>query len=219
MGLWLITILIALGSAAGIIFPIYRQSKGGGSETVDMSDLDSKISALDGELESLSINSNDFASKGQVDFIDNQIADIKAAIEAERSLVVEIEDGLKRVQGEVEQKESHQQAMKSSNDDDDTRVQRIIADYQPLTEEAISLEQSLAQSLKDLDSIRSAHKLNPEQNSILQLLSDSFEAAGGRIRDLLTEYETIHRRVSSLQTQKEELEEEYTRLVERQLGT
>ena len=90
--------------------------------------------------------------------------------------------------------------------------------YDSCASESVALEQRLAQSLKNLDSIIDQLQLTQAQKASLTDLSNAATSAGGRLRDLITEYETLNERLKTLTQQHQDLEEEYTKLVEQQLG-
>ena len=82
----------------------------------------------------------------------------------------------------------------------------------------MQLEQQLANSMKNLDQLMNDVQLSETQRALLDDLSSALSGAGERMRDLLTEYNTVHERLELLQQQHRDLEDEYTRLVEQQLG-
>jgi len=136
----------------------------------------------------------------------------------ERDRLKEIESKLETSQKAVEAKEQDQQETKAAKDEDITKVQEILANYDTIESAAIELEQKLATSLKSLDSILTEVALSAPQKEGLRSLSDSVTEAGARLRDLLSEAQTVNERLNGLQMQHQELESEYTRLVEQQLG-
>jgi predicted nuclease with TOPRIM domain len=72
--------------------------------------------------------------------------------------------------------------------------------------------------MKSLDAILSELNLTQDQRKHLSDLSETLTSAGGRLRELLTEYQTVKERLDMLTQQHADLEEEYTKLVEQQLG-
>ena len=61
-------------------------------------------------------------------------------------------------------------------------------------------------------------QLTDAQKAVLQELSNTLTNSGSVLRDLLTEYESINERLNMLKLQLNDLEDEYTKLVEKQLG-
>jgi predicted nuclease with TOPRIM domain len=60
--------------------------------------------------------------------------------------------------------------------------------------------------------------MTQSQREMFLGLQSTVEEAGARLRDLLMEYQTVNERLNMLRQQHSDLEEEYTRLVEQQLG-
>ena len=53
---------------------------------------------------------------------------------------------------------------------------------------------------------------------IFEDLNRALSDGGALLRDLITEYQSVNERLDMLRIQHEDLEEEYTKLVEQQLG-
>ena len=76
----------------------------------------------------------------------------------------------------------------------------------------------LDQIQKSLDNIMAELELTEDQRGLLDELSKALTSAGSNLRDLLMEYEAVKTRLENLRQQHLDLEEEYTKLVEQQLG-
>ncbi|MCB0338546.1 MAG: hypothetical protein KDD53_03030, partial [Bdellovibrionales bacterium] len=75
-----------------------------------------------------------------------------------------------------------------------------------------------AESLKELDAIMDELEMTQVQRDIMQSLSNALEASSARMRDLIFEYQQVNERLEQLKAQHLDLEDEYTKLVEQQLG-
>ena len=139
-------------------------------------------------------------------------------LESQRQTLKAIESKLAQAQKQIEEKEAYHQDLKTAKADEESKLKALLERYSTLSSEAIALEQQVAQSMKDLDSLMSTASLSPEQKAVFTSLSENLEAAGNRLRDLITEYETVHGRLKTLSDQLADLENEYTRLIEQQLG-
>lgn len=160
-----------------------------------------------------------YASPAQHEGLARQVQDAKKSIEDQKRALKEVEDALTKAQKVVEEKEVHQQDLKTIREDDEKKLAELLAAYDQISGESIALEQQLAQSLKNLDEMINTVDLNDDQKAVLNQFSESMVSAGSRLRDLITEYEVVRERLEALQSQHKDLEEEYTRLVEQQLGT
>lgn len=212
----IIAAILSGGCLAGV-FLFFRKSMGGavGSERQDT------ITAIENttsQLNEIIQFSDSYASKGQLESVVNQLEEVKVAVETQKSTLKEIERKLDTAQKQVEEKETHQQDLKTVKEEDEKKLQELLEQYEATSSESISLEQKLALSLKNLDTMMGEIGGNPEHKAILEELSNALTNSGSRLRDLITEYEVVHERLESLQVQFKDLEEEYTRLVEQQLG-
>lgn len=180
--------------------------------------LTQNIDALDAEIKALLGYADGYASKGQLEYLSTQLNNIKGELEKERGNLQALEPKLDNAQKMVEGKETSQQELKSAKEEDEVKLKELLENYDTISHESLSLEQQLALSLKNLDNIMNEVQMTPDQKAILQELSNSLANSGGALRDLLMEYETLNERLNALKQQLGDLEDEYTKLVERQLG-
>jgi chromosome segregation ATPase len=178
----------------------------------------SAIDEKDKELSDLLSEANDLASTGEVEYVTEQLSQLESSLLSEKESLKAIEAKLDVAQSNVEQKESQQQEIKSSKEEDEAKLATLLSNFADINNESVSLEQNLASSLRDLDSILGELELSVDQRRVFQDLSDSLGNAGGRLRDLITEYEGVNQRLKALKQQHSDLEDEYTKLVEQQLG-
>lgn len=157
-------------------------------------------------------------SNAAFDDLKSKVAAIGEQAEAERNKLKEIEVKLESAQKLVEGKEQEQQETKAAKEEDLVKVQELLANYDAIESASVELEQKLAASLKSLDSIMTEVALTTPQKEVLQSLSNAVTDAGSRLRDLIVEAQTVNERLQGLTMQHQELESEYTRLVEQQLG-
>ena len=159
-----------------------------------------------------------YASTNLLEQLTTQVVTVKSELEAETGKLKAIENRLDTAQKDVEQRETAHQELKTAKEEDEAKATALLAEYSGLSTGAVSLEQKLASSMKNLDQIMGEIELTQDQKKVLTELSDSLLNAGSRLRDLLTEYKQVNDRLEMLKQQHVDLEEEYTRLVEQQLG-
>jgi hypothetical protein len=219
MGLIILTIVMALLSCGAIIGAYIVFFRRGNSRTqLALNDSLGQITLADNQLAELLKSKDSFIGPGQFDSIAKQQGEIQATLEAERASLKQIEERLDTAQKLVEKKEAEQQEIKNAKEEDLIKLEELLVNYGDVSRESHELEQRLASSLKSLDKILSEVELSQSQREMLISLQQAVELAGSRLRDLLTEYETVHERLTMLKQQHADLEEEYTRLVELQLG-
>lgn len=212
----LIMTAIGAGLSYGVIlFAKKVASSSAGSEgAVRQKQLDVKFKELQAMIEF----ADAYASKPQYESLMTQVDEAKSAVEDQKKTLKQVEETLDKAQKMVEEKETSQQELKTMKEEDEKKLNDLLSNYEEYAQEAVNLEQQLARSMKDLELLMSEIELTADQKSALEQLSESLTQAGGRLRDLITEYEAVKERLETLRQQHKDLEEEYTRLVEQQLG-
>ncbi len=158
------------------------------------------------------------ASAKQIASIQSQLSNLESSITQERAQLTKVEETLAKSQQNVEERENNHQNMKIAKIDEDERVQQLLEKHEALSAESIQLEKELAEAMKNLDSLINESAMTDDQKAMLTELQNTLETAGARLRELIAEYESVKSRVDALRQQHLDLEEEYTRLVELQLG-
>lgn len=216
----MISFLISLAVSLAIVVGAYvlilknlNASVGG-----EKDELIASVKSLDQELEKFSSYSASYGSKGQFDTLIEMVNTAKSTLENEIATLKDLETKLDSSQKNVETKEFAQQELKSAKEEDETKLAELMAAYNDVSNAAIELENELAQSLKNLDQILEELNLNDDQRVVFDELSDALTTSGSLLRELITEYNSTNERLKTLQEQHEDLEDEYTRLVEQQLG-
>jgi len=209
-------LLISAAILAGTFLTLKKQVAGGVGAERD--EILNKISSTEAELKQLLTYSDAYAAKGQLETLSRQLTGLKGDLEKERANLLALEPKLDGAQKMVEEKENQQQELKSAKEEDEIKYKELLAAYENQNQEAVSLEQRLASSLKNIDQLMSEVTMTADQKAAIQEMSDTLSNAGSSLRDLIMEYETLNERLSNLQLQLVDLEDEYTKLVEKQLG-
>lgn len=218
--MFLVGTLIAATISAVLILGVFLffKKKSSGAGGAEQQKKVAEINSLITELKSMGSYADAYASKAQLQTVMKQLDEARIAVETQKNQLKEIETKLDTAQKAVEEKETAQQELKSVNENEETKLAEILERYEQISQESIALEQQLALSMKNLDTIMSEVTLSDDQRATLEEFSNALVAAGSRLRDLITEYEVSKERLENLKTQHTDLEEEYTRLVEQQLG-
>ena len=215
-----ITVLAASVVCGGMIIAAFlvlsrRIKASSGSATAGLLQ---QVTDLSTQGEELSSYRNSYVPAHLLNSLSNQLEQLRTELVGEEQKLKSVEGRLDSAQRNVEQREATQQEIKSAKDNEESLLEDLKAKYNEYSTEAISLEQRLAQSLKNLDKMMSEIELTQDQRASLEALSESLTTSGGRLRDLLSEYQVVSDRLSMLQQQHIDLENEYTKLVEQQLG-
>lgn len=216
---YIVALITAAASLAGVFFGIRGMHKiASSSQSSGRTKYIEQITSITDELDKILTFEKAYATPGQRDAINSQIEEVKSSIEGQKKSLKEVEDTLAKAQKQVEEKEVHQQEMKSVKEEDEKKLQAVLESHEQLQSESMALEQELAQSMKNLEEMLKSGDFTEEQKNLLRELDESVAQAGGRLRDLITEYDVVKERLETLQLQHKDLEDEYTRLVEQQLG-
>lgn len=204
--------IIVLGTQ---IFLRKRMASSVGSE---QGALKARIAAANKEIEETLKYADSYISRGQYDTVVSQLESLKIDVDKERNSLQLIEKKLDGSQKTVEEKETFQQDIKTSKEEDELKLKELLENYESISSDSISLEQKLATSMRNLDQIMKELTLTDDQRAVLEDLQRVMTNSGSTLRDLLVEYETLNERLNMLSQQLVDLEDEYTKLVERQLG-
>lgn len=212
----IVAIIVGVVISAGTFILLKKKmSAGSGANRQKLTD---DYQKTDKDLIKLSQFIDSYASKTQFTTLVNLIDDLKSQLEQEKTALTETESKLETSQKTVEEQETIQQDLKSAKEEDEKKLEELLANCSKVSEEAVDLEQNLAEALKSLDNMLEQLDLTADQKAVMEEFSKALASAGGILRDLITEHNSLIERLNSLQEQHEDLEDEYTRLVEQQLG-
>lgn len=176
------------------------------------------LTAASTQIDALSKHVDGYVSSEALSHIERTIASVQSEISSESARLKDVEAKLSSAQKSVEENELKQQEIKAAKENEEELLIELREKYEEYSVSAIELEQKLAQSLKNLDKLMSEITLSQEHRTTLETFSNALTSAGSRLRDLLTEYQVVSDRLKMLEQQHRDLELEYTRLVEQQLG-
>jgi len=188
------------------------------SESSGKDDGLAEIATVTGDLRELTRYRDSYLPPAQHQFVARQADDLLAQLEAERATLKGIEAKLEIAQKEVEKRELEQQELKTARAEDEAKLTELLGRYADISGEGIALEQRLAASMKNLDTMMSEIELSQDQRAMFEDLQRTLTEGSGRLRDLMMEYQTVKERLDMLNQQHRDLEDEYTKLVEQQLG-
>ena len=202
-------------SVAGAVFLKKQLASSAGTETEA---IQLEINEVTKKLEELAGFAKGYASKKQLDNVEAQLQTERNNLSREKEKLKEVEAKLEGAQKSVETKEGQQQETKSAKEEDEQKLRELMAAYADISSESMALEKKLAASLKNLEVIITEVKMTDNQKAVLNDMLTALTDGSSRLRELLTEYQIVNERLNMLTGQHSELEEEYTKLVEQQLG-
>jgi chromosome segregation ATPase len=181
-------------------------------------ELQQEITSLNKKLAVLQTAVNSYGSKEQFEQISSQKESAQADLAKYKNELIEAEKKLQKAQKDIELKENEQQDLKLNKTVDENKLQELMASFADMSSESEALEKKIAQSMDNLDNLKTELKLTQEQAEMLERLANALSTAGSLLRDLIGEQQGVSERLNMLESQHNDLEEEYTRLVEQQLG-
>lgn len=210
--------LLLAGAAVLAALALNRKlSKGSSDEAIG--DLRAESEKLEGEMISLLSDINRLASKGQIQTLVAQSQRFIKALEEQRDKLQQAEARLKKAQEEVIKRELSQQEIKTARQEDEKKLVEVMSNYQDFSSQSVTLEHKLAQSLRQLDAMITETPMSADQRALFQELSNALTAASAQLRDVIVDYQAVYERLDALRAQYADLEKEYTKLVDLQLGS
>jgi septation ring formation regulator EzrA len=139
-------------------------------------------------------------------------------IAEQRSLLETISQRLEKARIDVEERELAQQEARAMREEDEVIIAQVTNNYSLFSTESVTLEHTLAESLKTLDAMTTELQMTPDQQAVFSELSNALTSASAQLRDVIVDYQNAHERLENLRSQHKDLEAEYSKLVEQQLG-
>jgi chromosome segregation ATPase len=192
-------------------------SRGASDEAI--AGLRSEAEALEGQMINLLSDINQQASKGQIQTLVAQTEKFIAALKEQHEKLQETEARLAKAQQEVIGRELSQQEIKTARQEDEQKLVEVMSNYQDFSSQSVALEHKLAQTLRSLDAMIAENPLNADQRALFQELSNALTTASAQLRDVIVDYQAVFERLEALRGQYADLEKEYTKLVDLQLGS
>lgn len=219
MNILLAVILGILSGAAALSVAFFIKRKANYGIGQERKELKITLAGIDQDLQSLTKESEKLISRKQLEGIRKRRLALSQEMDTARNLAVELEEKVRAAQRSIKEREATQSKLKAVKVGEENKIAEIITTYEALNGESIDLERKLAESMKQLDSLEGEAQLTEKQKEALAKLSEVLSSAGERMRELITEYDTINKRILELQQQYLDLEDEFKRLVEQQLSS
>ena len=215
----LITVLTLL-IAIGLPLAAYLAGKRAGALASDTESaaLRDEAQTLETQLIEVMSEQRKFASKGQIQSLISQAKTFTSSTQDQKAILSSLVERLDKARENVQQREAEQQEIRVMKEEDEKIIVQLTSNYAQFSNESVTLEHTLAESLKTLDAMSSEIKMTPDQQAVIQELSNALTSASAQLRDVIVDYQNAHERLESLRLQHRDLENEYTKLVEQQLA-
>ena len=208
-------ILVSIALPLGGLLLAKRLS--GGESDEELAQLREESRVLETKIIDLLSGEQDLVSKDQLAALQRKSAEYKAAVESQRRDRLELEQKLTSAHADVIAREAAHQEIKASKQDDEVALQSVMANYNDISTESVSLERRLAESLKTIDKMSTEIAMTEDQRAVFEALSSSLTNASAQLRDVIVAHQSVYERLETLRSQYTDLESEYIKLVELQL--
>lgn len=189
----------------------------GGESDEELAQLREESRVIETKIIDLLSGEQDLVSKDQLAALQRKSAEYKAAVESQRRERLELEQKLTSAHADVIAREAAHQEIKASKQDDEVALQSVMANYNDISTESVSLERRLAESLKTIDKMSTEIAMTEDQRAVFEALSSSLTNASAQLRDVIVAHQSVYERLETLRSQYTDLESEYIKLVELQL--
>lgn len=189
----------------------------GGESDEELAQLREESRVLETRIIDLLSGEQDLVSKDQLAALQRKSAEYKTAVESQRRERLELEQKLTSAHADVIAREAAHQEIKASKQDDEVALQSVMANYNDISTESVSLERRLAESLKTIDKMSTEIAMTEDQRAVFEALSSSLTNASAQLRDVIVAHQSVYERLEALRSQYTDLEAEYIKLVELQL--
>lgn len=159
-----------------------------------------------------------FASKSQVEFLDQQCKVFYQAVAEQEQTLVGLAAKVDQTRNSVQARESEQQEFRTTKEEDEFAIGQALSRYNEFSTESLSLEQKLAESLRTLDAMATEIQMTTDQQAVFSELSNALTQASAQLRDVIIDYQNANERLKNLSSRFSDLENEYSKLVDQQLA-
>ena len=189
----------------------------GGDSDEEVAQLREESRILETRIIDLLAGEEELVSKEQLASLQRKATEYRTAVESQRKARLELEQKLTTAHADVIARESAHQEMKASKQDDEVTLQSVMANYSDISNESVSLERRLAESLKTIDKMSTVIARTADQRAVFEALSTALTNASAQLRDVIVAHQNVYERLEALRSQYTDLEAEYIKLVELQL--
>lgn len=214
----LTVIATLLATAVPVVGYVVGKKTAPGASNEEMANLREQSAQLEEKLIEVLSDKDRFASKAQISSLTRQTESFLTTIAEQRSLLETISQRLEKSRIAVEERELAQQEARAMREEDEVVIAQVTSNYTHFSTESVTLEHTLAESLKTLDVMTSELQMTPDQQAVFSELSNALTSASAQLRDVIVDYQNAHERLENLRSQHKDLEAEYSKLVEQQLG-
>ncbi len=150
--------------------------------------------------------------------VEAQILEKQKELEIENTKLKKLEGDLGVSQGKVDAQEGKHNDLKKGKEDAQQAAVEMKSLYESVLAETKQLESQLNIAKTELEAIEAQPGLTADQKSAIRGIDASLKKLQQQLKDMNEVYEQASQRFFNLHTQHSELEKEYRKLVDKELG-
>jgi chromosome segregation ATPase len=194
-----------------------QKSAGGGLQT-SIRNLDSQISAANEGLEQGFAHIKEMVSLDVFQAKEKELAALNKQLNSERLKLEKLDRQVEKLQASVESEEASHNDRKRGKEEAASLADQVRENTQRLASEYSRLEQELNQSLSQLTALNTEVELTNEQKIALDSVYNGVRISRDQLSTLADVHTQAALRFTNLESQYQELEKEFTKLVEKELS-
>ncbi len=216
---FLITILFLVLASAGVYFGArFLGSKNLKESAQDTTSLRSDITELDTAIDTAATILEDMVSLDDKVTLEKEKTDFQTNIEEQRAKTEALQIKLEESQKNVAAAEAKLDELKRGKEESFTLAAEIRSNSEQLEAERSKLEAELNNSKTQMKELQSELELTAAQVAALDEIYSTIDDVGQNMTNLSQSHQLATDRFLNLQTQYEELEKEYAKLIEKELS-
>lgn len=150
--------------------------------------------------------------------IEKRIDETEKSLVEEKQSLVAIEKELAESQTSVDEQEKKHNELKKGKEEAEKMADELRANQETLQAEAQRLQDELVASKNHMQSLSTELELTAEQQTAVDKIQASVDGVQSQLKDLCVAYDMSSQRFTNLEVQYKELEKEYRKLVDKELG-
>ncbi|MCC6933578.1 MAG: hypothetical protein IT292_10030 [Deltaproteobacteria bacterium] len=214
----IVVVVLIVGCLAIIKLPKFLSHIIARHITKDAGDLGAAIVELDDIINDLRSRLAKMVPNQQYEEIKAKIPQMETQLKTLQNTLAQVERELATQKGIINNKESLHNEIKKGRAESIKLADELIANKEILLNEMSLLQDQLADSKAQLDSLNEEVELTDAQKSALADIKTSLDSTVGQLNELAVAYGQISKSFVTLEGQYKELEKEYRRLIEVELS-
>lgn len=200
------------------LIQFYNARKKGAPVTGNLAALESEIASLGRRIEDALSYCDKMISLDEIMQKEQQITKLKADLQEEQEKLEKLDKQVENMQKAVEGEEAAHNSLKKGREEATTLAEELRSSQDQLRNEQKRLQTELEHSISELNVLNNEVELTAEQQAAFDQVYTTLQNAQDQVQMLSDVYAQAYSRFNNLESQYAELEREFTKLVEKELG-